>query len=289
MTSTRPTDKDDKVEAAQPASNRDALRSMLFIFSSFVLAYCLQTAVHELGHYLAGWSVGAQGGRIHLHPFLNSKVTFTSVPSVSAQVTIGLMGVIADMVLATTFALLAWRRRGGLTLPLLMWGAIAFIGEGIGMLGNIAALPHSFDDVGQLMLLDISPKPLIPLSIAFVFVGAILMVMIMPIAGVSPRDSALKKLLAFFCGLPLYFAVAVLYLRVLHPQEVDIRDVRMKQFVIGVVLAALLAVGYKPMDRLLRRVIRTKEVSRPGRRDIVYAVAGGILAFVVLMAVHSPE
>ena len=262
---------------------------MLFIFSSFVLAYCLQTAVHELGHYLAGWAAGAQGGRVHLHPFLNSKVTFTSVPSVSAQVAIGLMGVIADMVLATTFALLAWRRQSGLTLPLLMWGAIAFIGEGIGMLGNIAALPHSFDDVGQLMLLDISPKPLIPLSIAFVVVGLILMVMTMPISGVSPRDSALKKLLAFFCGLPLYFAVAVLYLRVLHPQEVDIRDVRMKQFLIGVVLAALLAAGYKPMDRLLRRVIRTKEVSRPERREIAYAVVGAVLAFAVLVVVHSPE
>jgi len=157
------------------------------------------------------------------------------------------------------------------------------------MLGNIAALPHSFDDVGQLMLLDISPKPLIPLSIAFVVVGLILMVMTMPISGVSPRDSALKKLLAFFCGLPMYFAVAVLYLRVLHPQEVDIRDVRMKQFLIGVVLAALLAAGYKPMDRLLRRVIRTKEVSRPERREIAYAVVGAVLAFAVLVVVHSPE
>jgi len=262
---------------------------MLFVFSSFVLAYCLQTVVHELGHYLAGLAAGAQGGRIHLHPFLNSKVTFTSVPSVSAQVAIGLMGVIADIVLATTFALVAWRRKSALTLPLMMWGAIAFIGEGIGMLGNIAALPHSFDDVGQLMLLDISPKPLIPLCIAFVIVGLMLMVMAMPIAGISPRDSALKKLLAFFCGLPLYFAVAVLYLKALHPQEVDIRDVRMKQFLIGVVLAALLAAGYKLMDRLLRRMIRAKEVCRPERREILYAVTGGILAFVVLMVVHSPE
>jgi hypothetical protein len=274
------------VETAQAASNKDALRSMLFICSSFVLAYCLQAAVHESGHYLAGWAVGAQGGRIDLHPFLNSKVTFTSVPSVSAQVTIGLMGVIADMVLATTFAALAWRRKSSLTLPLLMWGAIAFIGEGIGMLGNIAALPHSFDDVGQLMLLDISPKPLIPLSIAFVVAGLILMSMIMPISGVSPKDSFLKKLIAFFCGLPLYFAVVVLCLRVLYPQEADVRDVRMKQFLIGVVLAALLAVGYQPMDRLLRRVIRTKEVSQPKRREIMYAAGGAILAFVFLMVAH---
>ena len=277
------------MEIAPAASNKDALRSMLFIYGSFVLAYCLQTTVHELGHYLAGWSVGAQGGTISLHPFLNSRVTFTSVPSVSAQVTIGLMGIIADLVLATTFTLLAWRRKIGLTLPLLVWGAIAFIGEGIGMLGNIAALPHSFDDVGQLMLIDISPRPLIPLSIAFVVAGLILMSMLMPISGVSPTSSFLKKLSAFFCGLPLYFGVAVLYLKVLHPQEVDFRDVRLKQFLIGVVLAALLAVGYKPMDRLLRRVIRTKEVSQPKRREITYAVGGAILAFVSLMVVHSAE
>ncbi len=264
--------------------NRDAMKSMLFLASSFILAYCLQITIHEFGHYFAGLLVGAEGGKIILHPFLNSKVIFQSVPSVQSQVFIGMMGVITDMLFATTFAFLAWRKKNVFTLPLLMWGAIAFIGEGIGMLGNIAALPYSFDDVGQLVLLDISPKPLIPLSIVFVIIGLIMMVLIMPISGISPKDLFLKKLVAFFCCLPLYFALAILYLKVFDSQNMDILDVRMKQLIIGLVFAVLLGLFYKPMDKILERIIKTKDVFQPKWSDILPTFVGCTLVFSSLIA-----
>ncbi|MGB3703323.1 MAG: hypothetical protein WA997_18835 [Anaerolineales bacterium] len=271
------------MQATQAISKRDTMKSMLFLASSFILAYCLQITVHELGHYFAGLLVGAEGGKIFLHPFLNSKVVFQSVPSVPSQVFIGMMGVVTDILLATTFAFLAWRKTNVFTLPLVMWGSIAFIGEGIGMLGNIAALPYSFDDVGQLMLLDISPKPLIPLSIVFVIIGLIMMILIMPISGISPKDSFLKKLIAFFCCLPLYFTLAILYLRVFDPQNMDILDVRMKQFIIGLVFAILLAICYKPMNKLLGRIIKTKDVFQPKWSDIMSAFVGCTLVFTSLI------
>jgi hypothetical protein len=260
---------------------------MLFLASSFILAYCLQITVHEFGHYFAGLLVGAEGGKIILHPFLNSKVIFQSIPSMSSQVFIGMMGVVVDMLLAITFAFLAWHKKNVFTLPLLMWGAIAFIGEGIGMLGNIAALPYSYDDVGQLMLLDISPKPLIPVSIAFVVIGLIMMILIMPVSGISPKDSFLKKLIAFFCCLPLYFTLAILYLKVFDPQNVEILDIRMKQFIIGLVFTVLLAACYKPMDKLLGRMIKIKDMSQPKWPEILYSLVGSALFFASLTAVYS--
>lgn len=262
---------------------------MLFLASSFILAYCLQITVHELGHYFAGWFTGTEGGRIILHPFLNSQVIFARVPSVSNQVFIGIMGVIMDLALAIPFALFAWRKKNAFTLPLLMWGAIAFIGEGIGMLGNIAALPYSYDDVGQLMLIDISPTPLILLSIIFVISGLIMMILIMPLSGVSPEDSFLKKLIAFFCCLPLYFTLAILYIKVFDPQNLDTLDIRLMQFQIGLVFTILLAAVYKPMDKFLRRMMNTKAVSQPKWSEVMYTLVGCALVFASLMIAYSPK
>lgn len=269
--------------------NKDLLKSMLFLTSSFILAYCLQITVHELGHYFAGWFTGAEGWRIILHPFLNSQVIFARVPSVSSQVFIGIMGVIMDLALAIPFALFAWRKKNAFHLPLLMWGAIAFIGEGIGMLGNIAALPYSYDDVGQLMLIDISPTPLIPLSIIFIVSGLIMMILIMPLSGVSLEDSFLKKLIAFFCCLPLYFTLAILYIKVFDPQNLDTLDIRLMQFQIGLVFTILLAAVYKPMDKFLRRMMKTKAVSQPKWSEVLYTLVGCALVFASLMISYSPK
>ena len=271
-------------------SGKDLLKSMLFLASSFILAYCLQITVHELGHYSAGWFTDAEGGRVILHPFLNSQVIFTKVPSTSSQVLIGVMGVVADIALATILALFAWRKRNVFTLPLLMWGAIAFIGEGIGMLGNIAALPYSYDDVGQLMLIGISPTPLIPLSIIFVASGLIMMILIMPLSGVSPEDSFLKKMIAFFCCLPLYFTLAILYIKVFDPQNnVDTLDIRLMQLQIGLVFTILLAAVYKPLDKFLGQMMKTKVVSQPEWSEVLYALAGCALVFGSLMIFYSPK
>jgi len=260
-----------------------SVKSMLYLAFSFVLAFCLQVVVHELGHYLAGLLVGAQGGVVTLHPFLNSRVTFDSIPSVNSQVFIGVMGVTFDLVLSIIIALIVWRKRSAFSLPLLMWAAIALIGEGIGMLGNIAALPYSYDDVGQLMLIDISPTPLIPVSIVFILLGLVVMILCMPLAGVSSQDPFLKKLAAYFCSLPLYFGLSVLFLLVFDPTNANDLDIRLKQLVIGVIFAVILALVYKPVNKWLGRIIKVKEASQPKWSEVVVVSAAAVIVFVSLL------
>ncbi len=260
-----------------------SVKSMLYLAFSFVLAFCLQVVVHELGHYLAGLLVGAQGGVVTLHPFLNSRVTFDSIPSVNSQVFIGVMGVTFDLVLSIIIALIVWRNRSAFALPLLMGAAIALIGEGIGMLGNIAALPYSYDDVGQLMLIDISPTPLIPVSIVFILLGLVVMILCMPLAGVSSQDPFLKKLGAYFCSLPLYFGLSVLFLLVFDPTNANDLDIRLKQLVIGVIFAVILALVYKPVNKWLGRIIKVKEASQPKWSEVVVVSAAAVIVFVSLL------
>jgi hypothetical protein len=261
----------------------NSVKLMIYLAFSFILAFCLQVVVHELGHYFAGLLVGAQGGVVYLHPFLNSRVTFESIPSVNSQVFIGVMGVTFDLVLSIIIALIVWRKRSAFSLPLLMWAAIALIGEGIGMLGNIAALPYSYDDVGQLMLIDISPTPLIPVSILFILLGLVVMILCMPLAGISSQDHFLKKLGAYFCSLPLYFGLSVLFLLIFDPTNVNDLDIRLKQLIIGVVFAVILALVYKPVNKWLGRVIKVKEASQPKWSEVVVVLAAAVIVFVSLI------
>jgi hypothetical protein len=149
---------------------RQVARTLLFLASSFILAFCLQVTVHELGHYLTGLLVGAQGGKVFLHPFYNSQVVFRSIPGVTGLVLVGVMGPGLDVFLATLLSLLAWSKKSPLLLPLLMWGSIAYIGEGIGMLSSLAVYPEYYEDITQLFRLGVSPTPIIVVSILFVLI-----------------------------------------------------------------------------------------------------------------------
>lgn len=264
-------------------TKKEYLASLISLASAFIFAYCLQITVHEMGHALAGWMSGATGAKIHLHPFLNSLVTFKYVPSTQSQVFIGVMGSITDLVFATIFAWIAWRKSGFFSLPLVLWGAVAYIGEGIGMLGNIAALPYSYDDIGQLMHLGISPKPLIPLCILFIFLGLILLVAAMPLSGVSLKAPFIKRFAAYFCSLPLYFSMAILYFLVFDTQNVNDLELRVQQFAISLFFSLLLAVFNRPLDSLINKVIKTKSPIQPTSAKLITLVSSSLSFFALLI------
>ena len=268
-------------------TNKEYLSSLLYLACAFIFAYCLQITIHELGHAAAGWISGARGAEIVLHPFLNSMVTFKHVPSVSSQVFIGVMGSVVDLVLASGFAWFALWKTNRFSLPLILWGAIAFIGEGIGMLGNIAALPYSYDDIGQLMHLGISPKPLIPFCILMIVFGLVLMILATPLSGVSPKAPFLKKLAAYFCFLPFYFSMAVAYLLLFDPQNVNDLEIRLRQLVIGIVFSFLLTVLYAPLNRLLGTRVKQMEVRQP-TKAMVYILLGSSLGFFAVLLLIQP-
>ena len=238
-------------------------RSLIFLASSFLLAFCLQVTVHELGHFLTGLLAGAQGGQLFLHPFYNSQVVFESTLDVNGLVWVGVMGIGLDLLLATPLAMLAWRKQSPLFLPILMWGSIAYIGEGIGMLSSLAVYPEYYEDITQLFRLGVSPAPIAVVSVVLVLIGLIWLALVTPTAGLAEGAPFWKRLSVYLCSLPLYFGLAIVYIRIFNPTDTNTLAVRTQQLLISLVFALLLALLHQPIHRLMKRLIQPRAVIQP--------------------------
>lgn len=269
------------------AIHRQFARSLLFLASSFILAFCLQVTVHELGHFLTGLLVGAQGGKVFLHPFYNSQVAFKSIPGVTGLVLVGVMGPGLDVFLATLLSLLAWSKKSPLLLPLLMWGSIAYIGEGIGMLSSLAVYPEYYEDITQLFRLGVSPTPIIVVSILFVLIGLFWMALVTPTAGLAESAPFWKRLAAYLCCLPLYFGLAIIYIQIFNPTDVGTLEVRTQQLLISLVFALLLTLLHRPIHGLMKRLIRPRVVIQPSWSIVGLSLFTSAASFAALLAYSS--
>ena len=250
------------------------------IAASFSIAFCIQVVIHEMGHCLAGYAVGATGAQVRLHPFLNANVMFTHVPEGMAQPIIGMMGITADLMLASIAGLLVWKRQAVVWLPVLLWGAIAFIGEGVGMLESLGTYPEYRDDITQWIPLGLPPAWIAATSVLLVLLGLVWLALILPTAGLSAQAPFLQLLPAYFFSLPFYFLMAIAYLLLVHPDKHGTLSVRLSQMAISLVFTLLLALFHKPIPRLSKRFVRPRRQNRPDLRD---AIPLGVAAIVVLI------
>lgn len=83
--------------------------------------------------------------------------------------------------------------------------------------------------------------------------------------------------------------MAILYIKVFDPQNLDTLDIRLMQFQIGLVFTILLAVVYKPMDKFLRPMMKTKAVSQQKWSEVMFAITGCALVFGLLTIAYSPK
>lgn len=253
-------------------------RTMLVIATSFMIAFLIQLVVHELGHYFAGLLVGATGGQVYLHPFNNSQVVFSQTPGMAAEIVVGVSAIVVDMLLAVGLGLLYWPQVSVRFLPVLMWGSIAFIGEGIGMLSSLAVYPEYIEDITQLLRIGVPASLIQGVSVVFVLIGLVWMMLVVQMAGVTKNDGIIKRLLAYLCALPLYFAISVIYIKLFNSAALDMMNVRMMQLGISIVLALVMTILHKPVLLGLERLRIVKKTGASSWGDVVFlCVAAGVL------------
>lgn len=232
------------------------LKAFIAIAFSFMMAFFMQLVVHELGHYIMGLLMGATGGHVILHPFANSKVIFTDYPGLTAEIMIGISGIVFDLVVAVTLGIIFWQKKSILWLPIMMWGSIACIGEGIGMLSSLPMYPQSIEDITQLMRIGVPGSLIAVVSFLLVLTGLIWMILILPMAGVTSETGLIKRFVAYMCSLPLYFAVAVLFLKSFQSSELDMISIRLLQMTISIGLAVVMTFTHRVVFRILERKIK---------------------------------
>lgn len=245
-------------------------KTLILISVSFIIAFLVQLVVHELGHYISGIIVGATGGQVILHPFYNSRVIFGYTPGMTAEIIVGVSGILLDLVLATTIGILLWKKRNVKWLPLLMWGSIGFIGEGIGMLSSLAVYPQYIEDITQLLRIGVPANIIVIVSIIFVIIGLVWMILVIQMSGVAENENFVKRFFAYLCSLPLYFVLSILYIKVFNPQDSDILSVRMMQMEISIALAFVMTIFHKPIIRLMKKIRLIKVSGASNWSDVIF-------------------
>ena len=114
------------------------IRAVVLIAGASFFAYLLGVTVHEVGHYVANIALGVPETRIVLHPFDLSYTTEAGDLSEAFSTPFRLAlasaaGPALNVALGTVVSLFVWRKRSPGWLPLLMWGPLALLVEGVGM------------------------------------------------------------------------------------------------------------------------------------------------------------
>ena len=109
------------------------IKTILLLSGSFAFAFLLGEMVHELGHFLAHRSVGTGQAGIHLDPFGGSRIYgATALPLDLMGITTA-AGPFLNLAGGSLFTLLLWPRRRPELLPLILWGPVALIQEGVNL------------------------------------------------------------------------------------------------------------------------------------------------------------
>lgn len=228
------------------------LKSILLLFGAYTFSYCLGLLFHETGHALAYLIVGVSDIEIHVHPFALSYCSHGFRPTEVLPFT-GSMGPLFHILCATIVTLSLWRIRNPKLLPLLIWAGTAYIAEGVAILLDIMDLPILTDWGKVIIIGGVSPILMGIIGITFIIIGSIFMLLILPLANISVRDSYLKRFL-ITTSISLYFLLSVIYSSIF---DTNVLENRLIAFSSTILFNLLLTSLYKPIFPFLDKLSHT--------------------------------
>jgi hypothetical protein len=283
-------------DSADPAEEvPSTIRAVVLIAGASFFAYLFGVTVHEVGHYIANVILGVPETRIVLHPFdLSSTIEAGDLseafgtPARSAFA--GAAGPAFNIALGTLVSLFVWTRRSPGWLPLLMWGPLALLVEGVGMVIGLVDYPNFRSDWVDVMLAGTPPTAIAILAVAAFAVGSTWMMLLLPLAGIRAEDGFWRRLLIFLCGIPLLLLGAVIYLAVVGSSADAPEGMVMQNRTIAlgssVVLVVSLTALYRPSFGVLDRIAHTPP-HQPAWRQAVVAVSLGVTVFIAQLVAFN--
>jgi len=231
------------------------INSILLLAGSFTFAFLLGELVHDYGHYLGHLAHGNPDNvQVHVDPFGGTMIVgVTSLPDKIISVT-SATGPLFNLLLAVTCLLLLWRIRRPALLPLLLWGPIAMIQEGVTFsLGMMT--PGG--DAQWIATLGV-PRPIILLTGSFLLVAGVKTIsLLLPLTDME-RDASFKnKFLIVLLGMCSLMFVRFIYSFVASPASVVENLIPM---IFSLLLAVFVVLLYKPMNE---RTYAEKEKTKP--------------------------
>jgi hypothetical protein len=175
------------------------LKSILLLAGSFTFAFLIGETAHEFGHYLAHLIYHTPNVRVHLDPFGGSHIAgVTTLPGNVAAAT-SAAGPLFNLVLSLFLFLLLLKARRPTLLPLLLWGPVAMVQEGVTF--SLGLLTPG-GDARWIAAGSGIPQPLIlTAGIFLLMTGLGVVALLLPNAGVETIDPPARKLWIVLAGM----------------------------------------------------------------------------------------
>jgi hypothetical protein len=255
------------------SKDRPILLPVLLLLGSFVFAFCLGEAVHEFGHFLVHRAYGVSVG-IRLDPFGGSRIlNGSSAPQEILGIT-SLAGPLLNLLVGMTVSLSLWWVRRPMLLPLVIWGPVALVQEGVtfslGMLtpGGDAELIAEW---------GVPAVVIVGLGVLFLASGIAMICWLLPLVNLSPADSFGRKFGVVISGMVSFFVLRLVISSVSASSPVMENTVPL---VFSILLATIVAGLYKPINSTLSRISNTRLASITWPAPMVSIALGvGMIVF----------
>ena len=169
-----------------------SIKSILLIFGAAGFSFNAGNVVHEFGHAIADWMSGIPLSNIHviIHPFFSPHMNIEGGIPESMMGWPDAAGPVANVAIGLILFSILWKKRTPLTFPLLLWGPLACVQEGI---GQVMTLSDHGSDAARIIAAGFPEPLLILVSILFILVGIFLFALIFPVSGISRDFSFFKR------------------------------------------------------------------------------------------------
>ena len=218
-----------------------SVKSTLLLAGSFTFAFLFGEMVHEYGHYLGHLAYGnPDNAQVHLDPFGGSMIVgVTTLPDKMISVT-SATGPLFDLLLAVTCLLMLRRIRKPALLPLLLWGPIAMISEGVNF--SIGMLTPGGD--AQWIAAMGIPRPILVLTGSLLIVAGVKTIsLLLPLTDIESDAPFKDKFLIVLLGMCSLMFIRFIYSAVASPASVVENLV---PFIFSLLLAVFVVLLYKP-------------------------------------------
>jgi hypothetical protein len=231
------------------------IKSIQLLAGSFTFAFLLGEMVHEYGHYLRHRAYGNLDAQVHLDPFGGSRIVGVIALPVEVMGVTSAAGPLFDLILGITCTLLLWWIRNPKLLPLLLWGPVAMVQEGVTF--SLGLLTPGGD--AQWIVAAGIPQPIVlATGLLLLTTGIATITLLFPLAGIKRDDPFGRKVLIVMAGI-----CSLMLLRSAHSWLVSPESSleNLIPLLFSLLLALILVSLHKPITRAIGKITTRSPVT----------------------------